>query len=128
MRDNVRKYRIRETFKNLFTSNINYLDFKLTMGWDLEEKDLERLAEEWSTDGKVSEKLEDIMTMVDQLHQYQVEITYYENGATSAIDQVYEEEGFTAEQYVKNCEKWSDKEWVELIHSGDVEIIDVTEA
>lgn len=123
----MRKYRIKEQFKNLFTSKINYLDFKLTMGWDLEERDLERLAEEWSADGKENEKLEEIMTMVEQLHKYQVEITYYENEATSAIDTVYEDEGFTAEQYIKACEEWSDKEWVELLHSGYVEIIDVTE-
>lgn len=123
----MRKYRIKEQFKNLFTSKINYLDFKLAMGWDLEERDLERLAEEWSADGKENEKLEEIMTMVEQLHKYQVEITYYENGATSAIDTVYEDKGFTAEQYIKACEEWSDKEWVELLHSGYVEIIDVTE-
>ena len=50
----------------------------------------------------------------------------YSNGETvEAIDTVYAPEGYTAEEYVKDCEENADQEWVDMIHAGFVELIEV---
>lgn len=42
------------------------------------------------------------------------------NGAESPIDQIVTDAGYTAEQYVKDCEENSDPEWIEMLHSGEI--------
>lgn len=44
--------------------------------------------------------------------KYQVNITYYENGATS-------------EDYIRDCEANADQEWIELLESGRVSLEEV---
>jgi hypothetical protein len=42
------------------------------------------------------------------------------NGAESPIDQIVTDAGYTAEQYVKDCEENGDPEWIEMLHSGGI--------
>ena len=59
--------------------------------------------------------------------KYQVNITDYENGATSAIDTIEAPEGYTAENYIKDCEANAEDEWIEMLKSGTVTIEPVEE-
>lgn len=43
-----------------------------------------------------------------------------EDGATSAIDTVEAEPGYTAEQYIKDCDENADEEWCKMLHEGEV--------
>ena len=56
--------------------------------------------------------------------KYQVNYTG-SNGATSAIDTIEAEPGYTAEQYVADCEKNADADYVEMLHDGEVELIEL---
>ena len=49
-------------------------------------------------------------------------VEYYDprNGATSPIDNVEAPDGYTAEQYIKDCEKNADQDWVDMLHNGIV--------
>ena len=55
--------------------------------------------------------------------KYQVEFTDARTGATSPIDICEGPEGYTAEQYIEDCRKNADYEWVEMLESGEVEIL-----
>ena len=57
--------------------------------------------------------------------KYQVNITYYENGATSATDNIEAPEGYTSEDYIRDCEANADQEWIELLESGQVSLEEV---
>lgn len=58
------------------------------------------------------------------MKSYQINYTG-PNGATSAIDTVVAQDGYTAEQYIADCENNADEEWVEMLHNGDVEVIEI---
>lgn len=58
--------------------------------------------------------------------KYEIDFTD-RNGATSAIDTVHENPGFTAEEYVEACRKYADQEWVDMLESGTVSVLNVTE-
>lgn len=49
------------------------------------------------------------------------------SGATSPIDQIVTEDGYTAEQYVADCDKNADPEWCEMLHSGEVTLEPIEE-
>lgn len=53
------------------------------------------------------------------MKEYVVEYTDPETGSTSPID------NFTAEQYIKDCDKNADDEWCKMLHSGTVELVEV---
>ena len=55
--------------------------------------------------------------------KYQVNYTDANNGATSAIDTITAEKGYTAEQYVEDCRKNADQEWIDMLDSGTVELV-----
>lgn len=61
------------------------------------------------------------------MKKYVVEYTDPETGATSPIDNFTAEDGYTAEQYIKDCDKNADDEWCEMLHSGTVELVEVEE-
>lgn len=53
---------------------------------------------------------------------YQVNITYYDNGATTGIDEIDAPGDYTAEDYIKDCESNADEDWIELVHSGVIKL------
>lgn len=59
------------------------------------------------------------------MKNYVVEYTDPETGATSPIDSFTAEDGYTALQYIKDCDKNADDEWCKMLHSGTVELVDV---
>lgn len=59
------------------------------------------------------------------MKEYVVEYTDPETGATSPIDNFTAEDGYTAEQYIKDCDKNADDEWCKMLHSGTVELVEV---
>lgn len=54
--------------------------------------------------------------------KYTVEFKDYRNGATSAIDTIEAQEGYTAEQYIEDCRKNADQDWIEMLENGEVTI------
>ena len=56
---------------------------------------------------------------------YTVYLTDPETGATSPIDTIEERAGYTAADYISDCEGNADPEWVEMLHRGEVELIEV---
>lgn len=57
--------------------------------------------------------------------KYQVEFYDYSNGAKSPIDKIEAPEGYTAEQYIKDCEENADPDYVEMLRGGKVELLPV---
>lgn len=55
--------------------------------------------------------------------KYTIEYTDPTTGATSPIDTVEAPEGYTAEQYIKDCEANADPEWIDMIHEGKITVV-----
>jgi len=54
--------------------------------------------------------------------KYQVNFFDPRNGAESPIDTITAPEGYTADQYVKDCEDNADQEWIDMLHAGEVSL------
>ena len=52
--------------------------------------------------------------------KYVVEFTDERTGATSSIDNIEAAEGYTAEQYIADCEANADEGWCEMLKGGTV--------
>lgn len=61
------------------------------------------------------------------MKKYVVEYADPETGATSPIDNFTAEDGYTAEQYIKDCDSNADDEWCEMLHRGTVTLVEVDE-
>lgn len=59
------------------------------------------------------------------MKKYVVEYADPETGATSPIDNFTAEDGYTAEQYIKDCDSNADDEWCEMLHRGTVTLVEV---
>lgn len=55
------------------------------------------------------------------------EIVFYDpsTGATSPIDTIEAQEGYTGEQYIADCEQYADDEWIEMLKSGTVSALPI---
>lgn len=53
---------------------------------------------------------------------YQINFKNPRTGATSPIDCVEAPSGYTAEDYIRDCEENSDREWCEMLKKGVVTI------
>lgn len=56
--------------------------------------------------------------------KYQVEYTD-ENGATTPIDTITTNVNYTADDYIKDCEKNADPEYIEMLHNGKIELVEI---
>lgn len=57
-------------------------------------------------------------------------IVYYtdpETGAISPIDNIEEEAGYTAEDYIRDCTGNADKDYCEMLNRGSVELRELME-
>lgn len=61
------------------------------------------------------------------MKKYEVNYTDPETGATSPIDIVEGPEGYTAEQYIADCEANADEEWCKMLRKGTVDLHEVEE-
>lgn len=57
--------------------------------------------------------------------KYEIDFHDYKNGATSPIDTVEAPVGYTAEEYIEDCKHGADKEWNEMLASGEVIVIPI---
>ena len=57
--------------------------------------------------------------------KYQVEFIDYRTGAKSPIDTIEAPDGYTAEQYIKDCEANAEPEYIDMLKAGQVELIPV---
>lgn len=55
------------------------------------------------------------------------EVDLYKNGVTSPIDTVEAPHGYTAEDYVRDCDANADEEWCEMLHDGQVILVAIEE-
>ena len=55
------------------------------------------------------------------------EIDYIDpiTGATSPIDNVEAPKGYTADDYIRGCRENADQEWVDMIESGTVIVVEL---
>lgn len=61
----------------------------------------------------------------EDLRWYEVEYTDPETAATSPIDKVAAPEGYTAADYIQDCEENAPEEWCEMLRRGVVSIQEV---
>ena len=54
--------------------------------------------------------------------KYQINYFDQKTGATSAIDTVTAKEGYTAEDYIRDCRENADQEWIDMLDNGTVSI------
>lgn len=57
--------------------------------------------------------------------KFEVNFTDYESGATSPVDVIEAQEGYTAQTYIQNCKDNGDPEWIEMLSNGEVSIIPI---
>lgn len=57
--------------------------------------------------------------------KYQVEFYDYRTGATSPIDTIEAPAGYTAEQYIRDCEANAEPEYIDMLKAGRVELVPV---
>jgi hypothetical protein len=50
-----------------------------------------------------------------------------ESGAVSPIDNVIAEDWYNARKYISDCERYADREWVNMIHKGEISVERVEE-
>ena len=84
-----------------------------------------RTIEDWSRGAR---KCPDyVVKMMEELimKKYEVNFTDYSTGATSPIDTVTKPDGYTAEQYIKDCKENADDEWNEMLKNGEVTITEI---
>lgn len=55
--------------------------------------------------------------------KYTIEYTDPTTGATSPIDTIEAPKGYTAEQYIRDCEENADQEWIDMIHAGEITVV-----
>lgn len=65
------------------------------------------------------------------MRKYQVDVTHRDDMGfaiyTEPMDIVEAPEGYTAEDYIRDCERNADDDWVKMLHEDDVELTDVTD-
>ena len=54
--------------------------------------------------------------------KYQINYTDPATGATSPIDTVDACEGYTAEDYIRDCRENADEDWIEMLDAGTVSV------
>ncbi len=59
------------------------------------------------------------------MKRYQVDFKDDVTGATSAIDTVVKPDGYTADQYIKDCKEYADDEWNDMLTRGTVTITEI---
>ena len=57
--------------------------------------------------------------------KYEVNFTDNQTGATSPIDVITAPEGYTADDYVRDCKENADPEWCEMLDNGTITLIEV---
>lgn len=62
---------------------------------------------------------------MEDIKKYVVEFTDSETGATSPIDNIEAAEGYTAADYIRDCESNSDVEYIEMLKNGTIELVPV---
>lgn len=60
--------------------------------------------------------------------RYEVNFTDATTGATSPIDVITAIEGYTAEDYIRDCNDNADDDWNEMLANGTVELTPIIEA
>lgn len=56
--------------------------------------------------------------------KYEVDITNAD-GVTSPVDTIIAPTGYTAEDYISDCERNADDDWCEMLKTGDVELVEI---
>lgn len=59
------------------------------------------------------------------MRTYEVNLYDPTTGATSAIDTIKAPKGYTAEDYIRDCEKNADDAWNEMLAHGEVSLTEV---
>lgn len=59
------------------------------------------------------------------MKKYQVNFTDSQTGATSAIDIITEKDGYTAEDYIRDCDANADSDYCDMLHSGEVTLEEI---
>lgn len=67
------------------------------------------------------------MKKEDSTMKYQVEYTDPRTGATSPIDTISAPAGYTADDYIRDCDANADPDWCEMLHAGTVSLEPVEE-
>ena len=61
------------------------------------------------------------------MRKYEIDYTDPATGVTSPIDTQYAGEGYTAEQYIADCERNADEDWCEMLRNGTVEVVEIAD-
>lgn len=54
--------------------------------------------------------------------KYVVYLKDWQRGATSGVDLIEAPENYTAEDYIRDCKKNADPEWIEMLETGEVTV------
>lgn len=103
--------------------NAKFYGLKLSLSND---KDIiDKLAAVESVQGYIKALIRaDIMKEDKPMKKYCVELTSA-TGATEAIDNITAPEGYTADDYIRDCDQNADPEWCEMLHAGTVALVEV---
>lgn len=57
--------------------------------------------------------------------RYQVDYTDPDTGATSPIDTISARAGYTADDYIRDCDANADSDWCEMLHRGTITLLEL---
>lgn len=85
-----------------------------------------RTIEDWSRGArKCPDYVVKMMEEILQMKKYEVNFTDCETRATSPIDTVIKPDGYTADQYIKDCKENADDEWNRMLENGEVTLVEI---
>lgn len=59
------------------------------------------------------------------MKKYEVDYTDNNTGATSPIDTITANDNYTAADYIRDCEKNAEPEYIEMLKRGTVELVEI---
>ena len=59
------------------------------------------------------------------MKRYEVNLRDYETGATSPIEVIEAADDYTAEQYIKDCERCADQDYIDMLNTGEVILYEI---
>ena len=61
------------------------------------------------------------------MKKYQVEFNDFDKGYTTPIDTIVVPDGYTAEDYIRDCKDNADEDWNEMLSHGSITLFELSE-
>jgi hypothetical protein len=115
-----------QTLVDEYTEKTDAIVDRFCGGWVISDySDSTRYATKAELMAAIRYNLEQMAEDSSALIEYEVDRYDYETGATEAIDTIKAPEGYTAEDYINDCESNADEDWNDMLRSGRITLVEI---